>query len=288
MNLGVLFAFGALFGWAVGDFLIQRTVRATSIIKSLFYIGFVGAIGILPFVINDIRTILPDPANWPLLFILAAIVILAALANFQGLKQGKLSVVLPLNGVELPVTIVLSWWLGHERLGWHYYGLMGVVAIGIALTLISSFGHLKKIRLEKGVFYALLGAVGLGATSFVVGFMSQSMTPLFTIWFSHTSAALVCLIILMRQKELKNTVSQIWRHPHIIFWQSFLDNASWIFFAFASTFIPISVATTISECYIAVGAVLGLLINKERLKGHQYLGAAISFLGVILLSAMAS
>lgn len=131
MNIGLLFAFGALFGWAAGDFFIQKTVRVVGIVKSLFFIGFVGAFGLLPFVIDDIQTILPNYRNWPLLIILAAAVILAAFANFEGLKLGKLSIVLPLTGAELPVTILLSVFLGGERLPWFFYALMALAAFGI-------------------------------------------------------------------------------------------------------------------------------------------------------------
>ncbi|MDD5726246.1 MAG: DMT family transporter [Patescibacteria group bacterium] len=286
MNIGLLFAFGALFGWAAGDFFIQRTVRVVGIVKSLFFIGFVGAFGLLPFVIDDIQTILPNYRNWPLLIILAAAVILAAFANFEGLKLGKLSIVLPLTGAELPVTILLSVFLGGERLPWFFYALMALAAFGIFLTMLTDFSHLKRLRLEKGVVYALLGAVGLGATNFLIGIGSRTTSPLFTIWFTHTAAMLVSLVILARESEARGLIRNIWHHPHIIFWQSFLDNAAWIFYAFSSAIIPISIASTISESYIAVGVMLGLAINKEKLKKHQLIGIALAFLGVVILSAL--
>lgn len=285
--MGLLFAFGALFGWAIGDFFIQKTVRATSIVKSLFFIGFAGAFGILPFVINDIKTVFPDPKNWPLLFILAAVVILAAFANFQGLKLGKLSLMLPLNGAELPVTIILSWLIGGEKLDWYFYVLMALVAIGLLMTMLTGFNQLKRIKFEKGAFYTLLGAVGLGTTNFLIGIGSRNISPLFTIWFTHTAAMFVTLIILIKQKETRNLLQNIWKHPHIILWQSFLDNAAWIFYAFSASLIPISVAATISESYIAVGVMLGLAINKEKIKKHQALGVALAFIGVLALSYLA-
>jgi len=285
--MGLLFAFGALFGWAIGDFFIQRTVRAISVVKSLFFIGFAGAFGILPFVIKDIKRILPDPNNWLMLFALAAVVILAAFANFQGLKLGKLSVMLPLNGAELPVTIILSWLIGGEKLDWYFYALMALVAIGLLMTMLTGLGRLKNFKFEKGAFYTLLGAVGLGATNFLIGICSRSMSPLFTIWFTHTAAMFVTLAILIRQSEAKNIIHNIWKHPHIVLWQSFLDNAAWMFYAFSAALIPISIAATISESYIAVGAMLGLAINKEKIKKHQAFGVALAFIGVLALSYLA-
>jgi len=287
MNIGLLFAFGALFGWAAGDFCIQKTVRLTGIVKSLFFIGFVGAFGILPFVIPEIKTVLHEPKIWPLLIILSAVVILAALANFQGLKLGKLAVVLPLNGAELPVTILLSWIVGGERLPWFFYAFMALVAFGTFLIMLDGFSRLKKIKFEKGTFYALLGAVGLGMTNFLIGTSSRAVSPLFTIWLTHTAAMFVCLILLARDSKARSIIGDIWKHPRLIFAQSFLDNAAWISFAFSSVLLPISVATTISESYIAVGVMLGLIINKEKLKKHQLLGIALAFVGVLALSYLA-
>ncbi|MFA5871001.1 MAG: hypothetical protein WC842_03925 [Candidatus Paceibacterota bacterium] len=40
----------------------------------------------------------------------------------------------------------------------------------------------------------------------------------------------------------------------------------WVFYALATILLPISVTAGISESYIALGAILGVLINKEKLK----------------------
>lgn len=50
--------------------------------------------------------------------------------------------------------------------------------------------------------------------------------------------------------------------------------------------IPISVATTVSESYIALSVLAGIYINHERVRLHQKLGIAITVVGVVVLTAL--
>ncbi|MDI6821251.1 MAG: hypothetical protein QMD65_03755 [Patescibacteria group bacterium] len=49
-------------------------------------------------------------------------------------------------------------------------------------------------------------------------------------------------------------------------------------------FLAISIATTISENYIALTVLLGVFINKEKLQRHQFFGIAIAIISVLVLS----
>jgi drug/metabolite transporter (DMT)-like permease len=59
---------------------------------------------------------------------------------------------------------------------------------------------------------------------------------------------------------------------------------AWVSFAKATTFIPIAIATTISESYIALAVLLGLFVNREKLRTHQILGITLATFGVIILA----
>ncbi len=287
--LGIIFAFGALFGWATGDFFIQRTTRAVGIIKSLLFIGLVGSIGLLPFIYDEILPAFRATGEWPLLISVCVVVILAAFSNFQGLKLGKLSVVLPLTGLELPVTILLTTLIGKELLSPTIYVLMMTAALGITLTTIMSWRDLRGLKLEGGTLYALGGAVGLGITNYLVGQASRAYSPLFTIWLTHTVSVIVAVIVLHRlgSLDLKTILSDIKKNPSIIVLQSFLDNAAWISYAYATILIPIGIAATISESFIVVGALYGVILNKEKLKKHQFFGIGLALFSILLLAALA-
>lgn len=281
---GILFALGSLVGWALGDFSIQRATRAVGRVRALFYIGASGTIGLLPFVWTEIIPPLSNPANWPLLTFASLVTFFTALATFQGLKLGKLSVVLPIHGIELVIAILLAIAAGQEMYRPIVFGHMALVALGLVLTSIRSFADLKRLKWERGVAYAIAGAVGLGVTNFVVGFASREFSPLFIVWLTNLACALGSILIILKRSHLSCFRSDFRRHFNIIIAQCFLDNFAWICFAYAAVLIPIGIATTVSEGYLALGALLGVLINREHLKPHQYAGVTLTLLGILAIS----
>ena len=59
------------------------------------------------------------------------------------------------------------------------------------------------------------------------------------------------------------------QNKKLLLGMSIFDNLAWICYAGAATLIPIAIAVSISESYIALTAMLGILINKEKLMRHQ-------------------
>lgn len=281
---GILFAFIALVSWGFGDFFIQKTTRVVGSWKALFFIGIVGLVGLFPFVKNDLTTL--SAANFLLLGLLGIVVVFAALFDFEALRQGKIAIVEPIIGLELPITVGLSLTLANESLSFSQLFLIGIVFIGIMLAITAHHTHLHyhKRIFERGVILAGIGAVGMALTNVLVGVSSQDISPLITIWFAHSLLAVVCGIYIFYKGEFVNLVSDFKNHPKPIIGQSILDNVAWVSFAKATTFIPIAIATTISESYIALAVLLGLFINREKLRKHQIIGIVLATIGIITLS----
>jgi drug/metabolite transporter (DMT)-like permease len=248
----------------------------------------VGAIGILPFVWQEIPQNFREPANWPLMIFASLAMLITALVVFQGLKLGKLSVVLPINGIELAVAILLAITIGQERYPAVAFGYMLIVAIGLVLTGVTAIDDLKRLKWEKGVAFAIIGAFGLGLNDFVIGFASRQLSPLFIVWLTSLACALGALAIMLARSHLPHIRRDFRSHFNLIIAQSFLDNFAWICFAYSATLIPIGIATTVSEGYLALGALLGVLINREHLRPHQYAGVCLTIAGVISLSIIAN
>lgn len=285
---GILFAFGALIGWTLGDFSIQRATRAIGGVRTLFYNGTIGAIGFLPFVWQEIPPTFGNPANWPLMLFASVAMFITALIVFQGLKLGKLSVVLPINGIELAVAILLAMVAGQERYTAVAIVYILVVATGLVLTSVTGLDNLKRLKWEKGVAFAVIGAVGLGLNDFAIGFASRQLSPLFIVWLTSLACALGSLVIMLKRNHFPLIRNDFRLHFNVIIAQSFLDNFAWICFAYSATLIPIGFATTISEGYLALGALLGVAINRERLRMHQYAGIALTLVGIFALAYLTS
>lgn len=286
--LGTIFAFLALVSWTIGDFFIQKSVRLVGDLKTLIYIGIIGVVGIFPFIANELTPLFSNSTHLLLLTSTGVIIFFAAIFDFEALKQGKLAVIEPVLGMELPITVVLSIVLWAEQPSLLQYLLIASAFFGIILTITTHHTHLHyhKRIFEKGVLFAALGSIVMGLVNFMVGVSSQETSPLIAIWFTNLIFTLCCFIYMAVRADFRGVIRDFTKNLKITLTTSIFDNAAWIFFAFAASMIPISIATTISESYIAFVVLLGLLINKEKIRWHQFVGITIATASIIILSAI--
>lgn len=287
-SLGIICVFVALFGWGVGDFFIQNTVRKIGIWKALFFIGIIGAIALFPFIVKDLAYF-KSTENLFLFAILGVIAVLAALFNFESLVHGKISVMAPLLGIELPLTVGLSAMLLREvpsvpQLVFMSMVFLGIIALAFQHKKRSVTRTKKSFIIEKGSVFALMAGIGLALSNLLVGMSSRSTSPLVTIWFTHAMVAIVTGIYLIKKKEIGSLFFDLKKFPIVIVVQSILDNIAWIGYALATTLIPVAVAATVSESYIVIAALLGVIVNKEKLQWNQIIGIIVIISGVLLLS----
>ena len=113
---------------------------------------------------------------------------------------------------------------------------------------------------------------------------SRATSPLMINWFTSLFIAAVALIYLAFTSKL-SAIREDMKHGKVLIFNTvFFDNLAWITFSYAMLYIPIAVATGISEGYIAFAGALGLLFNKEKLRRHQWVGFFLVVVSVVLLS----
>ena len=285
-ELGVLFAVASVVFWGFGDFLIQRSAKKICDWETIFIICITGIIVLMPFVYSDLGAVLAGDSTFLILFGVSVVLLLASLFHFESMKRGKIAVVESVMTMEVPVTILFAFFLINESID--YAGIALIVAMLIGLFMISTKPHhfSRKAWLEKGVFLALLGAVLMGASNFFVGLASRITNPLLTVWFVDIVGAAVCLFYLLANDRFGRMARDMKNSKRALLQVSLLDNFGWIAFALAATLIPIGIAVALSESYIALAAVLGLLINKEILLRYQKIGLVISVVSAIALAAL--
>lgn len=283
-SLGVIAALVAFVGWGLGDFLIQRGTRIIGSVETLFFIGLAACVGLFPFVASELAVL--TPSDWLSLLILGVSVLVASYMDFEALRQGKMAVIEPIVGLELPLTVVFAVTLGHEVLGTTELLLSALVFAGVILAVATRLDHLHyhKRLLEKGVLFALAAAFGIALVNFLVGENSRELSPLTAVWFGHSFLALACGIVLLVSGKVRLLFRHFKKHPYTILGFSVLDNLAWAAFAISMTFIPISIATTISGSYIALAVLLGLFVSREKVASHQVLGIGFVIAGVAALS----
>jgi drug/metabolite transporter (DMT)-like permease len=223
--------------------------------------------------------------NLLILILAVCITFFAAVFDFDALHDGKLAVVEPVIGLELPIVVLLSIIFRGESLTLLQVLAIIVIFVGITLAVTQRKLHWhRRIILEKGFVYAGIGAVGMALTNFLYAVSSQDSSAIFTVWFIHTIIALVCLIILVRRRAARTILDDIKKYPVLILAMAAADNVAWLAYSSASTYIPISITTAVSENYIALALILGVVVNHEKFRKHQYAGAALAIIGLTMLA----
>ncbi|MBI2597810.1 MAG: EamA family transporter [Candidatus Diapherotrites archaeon] len=199
-----------------------------------------------------------------------------AVLNFEALKQGKLSVIDLILAVELPLTILFGLVFFRESLSVFQSLIIAVIFFGIILTSISSFSKKILKNLEKGVLIALATAIGMALVNFLTAAGSKTISPLMAIWVPWLVFTAVSLFYLWRKNKLKNFVENGFKHKKLVFLTGFFDTFAWVFFAMAVFQNPLSITTAITEAFPIVAMFLGFFVNKEKIFGHQLLGATLT------------
>ena len=305
MSLGILLAFASMITWGVGDFFIQRATRRLGNYVMIATIGLLGTIIFMPSIIAEF-SVLADWHNLLFLIILGATSIIHSLLILQAFNVGKLSVVEVVAQIELPVTIILSMIILKEYLSTSQTIIITLLLFGVILTAFESFNDWKNV--ERGVWIAALAGFFMGLDNFFTGFASRTITPMMAIAVPWVVFMIVAMIVLyykeIRQKNIKGiknikfieenkspvnqNLKKIYErfigYRWIIFIGASFNIAGWIFFTYAVKNSPIAIIAAIAEGYIVVALLLGIIINKEQIRTHQYIGAGLAIICAILLS----
>ncbi len=287
LQLGVLAALGAMLFWGAGDFLIQRSTRKLGDIESLAFIGIIGSIGLLPFVISELPLLFSLP-NLLLLSFIGVLTFAAAVPNLEAWKQGKLSVIEVILEIELPITAILGFVFLREMPSVPQMTLIFAILAGIVLVSVSSFSHRhwRPLRsLEKGFVFAVIAAVGLAFIDFLTAVGSKQVSPIMVIWVPWVVLSAICLAFISRREGLGRLARNASRFRMLIIGMGLLDTLAWLLYAVALSRNALAVTTAITESYPAIGIFLGVLLNRERVMTHQYAGAAVA-LGASFLLAL--
>ena len=283
VELGIIFAFCAMFCWGIGDFMIQKNVRKEGNLESLLFIGIIGLIGLLPLVWKDIPSLLYWP-NLVLIIILGLLTFGAAVFDFESLKEGKISVVEVIFETELLVTIILGILIFKERMSGLQWAVIGLIFIGITLMALKSY-HFKNPKkfLERGALIGLVGSIFMGSVDFLTASSARTISPIMAVWGPAFVFSVLCIFLIAKREGFNKVKKNILKYKYMILLMGIMDTLAWTFYAFATSSQEVGITTAITESYPAICIFLGLWINKEKVNWHQYFGAALALICSFIL-----
>ncbi|MDP2974418.1 MAG: EamA family transporter, partial [Candidatus Diapherotrites archaeon] len=202
-ELSVLAAFGAMLCWGFGDFLIQKSTRKVGDIEALAFIGIIGSIILLPFVVFELP-LLFSFENLALLCFVGIATLVIALFNFEALKQGKLSVVEIVFEIELPMAVLLGFLFFAEIVSAQQIALILFILLGIGLISLPNVSKKQFMKgFEKGIAMAIIGGIGLALLDFLTAAASRKVSPIMAVWAPAVVFTILCLVIIWRRKGFK-------------------------------------------------------------------------------------
>lgn len=280
--MGVIYATLAIFGWGLGDFLIQRSARKLGDWEALFFVVLFATLALLPFTYT--RLSLLTQSDTLVLLLTSVVILVASLLDFDALRVGKMAIVEPIYAMEVPITIALSTLLVGEFLSGQQFIFIGGILVGVYLVSNKKLSILRLRSLERGVLTAVFATIGMGAANFLYGFGSREIDPLMINWFTSAFMTVATLAYLVYTKQTHLLLSNLRKNTKLLFAVGASDAVAWVGFSASTLYLPIGIATGLTESYIALAAILGLTFNRERLVAHQKLGLAIAVLAAVALA----
>jgi drug/metabolite transporter (DMT)-like permease len=295
-EIGIFLALLALIGWGSYPVFMKRVIDRLGEYTCMLFNHGVLVVLLLLTAVFTIRFRIPSD------FVMSAIIIgsivgaVAVYLYYKAINIGKVSVVTVITALKVLWVVAVSYFLFDERLVLDKYIAIGVILLGTIMAALQRPGLPKKFTQEyfipflksdiwsKGaglavvvsfcwaLFYlaAKYSVSSIGAHRTTV--YMESLVLLF-ILFAFLARPAKKLVVIPNKKQLK------W-----IGLSAILFSIGAVCFYFAMKYIPVSLVTPIVSAAPAVTAVAALVILKERLKVHQYIGIVLAVAGIVVLS----
>ncbi|MFA5889266.1 MAG: DMT family transporter [Candidatus Paceibacterota bacterium] len=290
VTIGITLAFVAMLCFGFGDFLIQKSSRKIGDWETLFVVSCVGTLMLTPFVWGDFVGVFGYNNSFELLILIGCSLafFIVSLLDFESLKIGKITVVEPVFSTEIVVSALLAYFILKESLGFYQIILVILLISGLILVSIKERGKFsfKHFFIEKGVFWALATALIMGGTNFIVGFGARISSPIVVYFFISTICSILSLVYLLYKGIFRKMVLDFKNNFKLVLTMSVADNLAWIAFVFAMSLAPIGIVVALSESYIIISVMLGLVVSGEKLQLHQKIGLVFALVGAVILAVI--
>ncbi|HEV2290028.1 MAG TPA: DMT family transporter [Candidatus Acidoferrales bacterium] len=295
--MGIFLGLSAAFGWGVADFMARFATRRVGALRALMFMQLAGLFALTACMaaMGHWTRFFP-PLRWDIwgwIILAGMLSVLASLALYRSFEIGILALVSPIAASYPALTVVLSISTGERLTRAHAVGVIFVIVgvIVAALALPSKIaahddsqlpGHHRR-HVLRGVPWALAAALGFGVNYWILGFR---VMPIFgglaSVWVIRLISFAVLLLLLrpLGQSAEIPRGSSAW----LIFFIALADTAGFVANNLAFKQEEIAIATVLSSLYGVVTLLFAAAFLRERLGRRQWLGVALIFAGVALVS----
>jgi drug/metabolite transporter (DMT)-like permease len=192
---------------------------------------------------------------------------------FRALQRGSLAVVAPIIGLEGGLAALAVFAFG-ERVS-------ALVAVGLVIALSGGcLAAAQSGRTTAAGAWPAFGAALCFALMFALYAAAEDLGPVSVVASGRLSALTLLLALVLWRGA---------RHPgrpavKRLLALGALDAAAFVAYAYAAARGPVSVAAVVAGQFSTLSAVVGIVLLRERLAPHQYIGIALAGAGTTLLA----
>ncbi len=292
--MSIILGLSAAICWGVADFLARYASRELGAYRSLFFMQAFG-LGLLSTIWlarNPGTELHATRTAWAWAGLAGILSAAAVLALYRSFETGKLAVVAPISAGYPALTAMLAMASGEQVTAGRWAGI-ALVLVGVGLTVGAAGGTgevpgaaagAESQNPRAGVGWALLAAMGFGVMFWLLGFhVVPALGGLMSVWVLRLVATLGLGAAAWpaRQSLRIPRRGMVW----MLTAMGALDVGAYLSNNFGMEFRHVSIVTVIASLYAAVTVLLAAVVLREKLKGKQWVGVALIFAGVVILSA---
>jgi drug/metabolite transporter (DMT)-like permease len=217
-----------------------------------------------------------DTTVWVNGTIAGAMGLFGLVAFYTALATGQMGIVAPISSLSAVVPVTIGLVQGERP------GSLQVTGIVIALigVVLASGPELNGKVDSRPVLLAFIAAVTFGFAIYFMAIGGQ-INPTMTITSMRLTQVVMVLALVI---ALRNIGGLIKKDIPLLAAIGLTDASANVMFAFAASLGLLSVVAVLGSLYPVVTVLLAWWIHKERLMPVQYLGIAVTFSGVALIS----
>ncbi|GLV55471.1 membrane protein [Dictyobacter sp. S3.2.2.5] len=293
--MDIVFGLLSALSFGSADFIARFSTRILGVKRTLFYTQGLGFLVLTLYLLLTGNLVhYTTHASWQVWcwgLVCAVIYTLGYLCLYRAFAVGQMSVVAPIASSYAAISVLLSVISGERLAPLQWLGIVAVLAGAVLATLQGSgpaagTEHVMPStkpgrRLPPGVSWALLAAVGLGVTFWLLGFaVTPGMGTIVPVWlFRLVAACMIAPMMMARRESLAPPRGSI---TALVVGIGILDMGGMLFSTLGFAVGSIAIVSVLSSLYSAVSILLAWLLLRERLQKIQWSGIALLLVGIVL------
>jgi drug/metabolite transporter (DMT)-like permease len=201
-------------------------------------------------------------------------------ALFQALVVGRMSIVAPISATGVVIPLIAGLAEGERPTPVQILGIAAAV-VGAALASRGA-GPAREARRESGIGYAIIAAVGIGLSLWLLAPASAADLPWAVLITRAVPAICVGIVVLVTRPGLAGLFQ-----PHtlrITALSGFLGVTSIALYSASTSRGELAIVSVLGSLYPVVTVVLAYWLLHERVRTSQRVGIGAALVGVVLMS----